>query len=357
MNAVHQLLIGASSGDAITSMALNIRNRLRAKLDSEIFAAFIDPTITSDIRPIQELYQFDQSYGLIYHASYGLERVTQFLATFAGPLVVNYHNITPAHFFDDIDTEFAAGLRWGRKELELIRDKVRVAVADSTFNANELATLGYKNVVVCPAGVENDRLTRLVPDIRISNHYKRLFPNGYIVTLSQLLPHKSVHEVVASVHFLNQIVDQSIGLIVIGVARSGNYSVALRGYAENLLGSNCCFAGKLNDRQVATLVRDALAYTSMSKHEGLSLPLIEAMSLGTPAIVRSAGAIRETAGSGALVLDERAGPVEMAHALKDVILSTSNRSKWILQGLKRSKDFQSDAMLERYDYVLSEVSL
>jgi glycosyltransferase involved in cell wall biosynthesis len=355
MEPIHQLLIGASPGDAITSMAFRIRDRFRRTTQSNIYAAFIDSALSEEVFPVQDLYSSRSRCTLIYHASYGLKRITQFLVDFRGSLVLNYHNITPPEFFEAIDPEFAEGLRWGRRELELIRPNVVVAVADSTFNANELLDLGYRDVLVCPAGVTHDRLKTLTRDIRLSNFFKSKFPNGFVVTLSQLLPHKSIHELVAATHYARNVLDLRIGLVIVGVERSSMYATALRDFAFDLLGEECHFTGRLNDRQVGTLLQDALSYVSLSRHEGLSLPLIEAMAMGTPAVIRETGALRETAGSGACVLNCSAGPVEFADSLLDVLCSTDLRAKLVHRGLLRSEDFSHDRVLDRYENHLDGV--
>ena len=49
MTSFHQVLVGAGPGDAITQMALEIRNGLRAFGPSEIFARFADPAVADDV--------------------------------------------------------------------------------------------------------------------------------------------------------------------------------------------------------------------------------------------------------------------------------------------------------------------
>ncbi len=75
------------------------------------------------------------------------------------------HNVTPSRYFVDHDPAFAAGLEWGRHELELLRERTALAVADSRFNAEELAALGFADVKVnrpgcAPTASSQSRRTR-----------------------------------------------------------------------------------------------------------------------------------------------------------------------------------------------------
>ena len=48
--------------------------------------------------------------GIIYHHSIGSE-LTPFAAKHSGPKLMIYHNITPAHFFEPYDPEYARILK------------------------------------------------------------------------------------------------------------------------------------------------------------------------------------------------------------------------------------------------------
>ena len=62
-------------------------------------------------------------------------------------------------------------------------------------------------------------------------------------------------------------------------------------------------AGTLNDRDLAGMLSAAVAVVTPSTLEGFGLPVVEAMHVGTPAIVSSAGSLPEIAGDAALICD------------------------------------------------------
>ena len=105
MRTFHQVLVGAGPGDAITNMARQSREALRRLGPSEIFARFIDPASTSEVRALQDLPLGRPSDVVVYHSSFGDPDVTKALLRRPERLVLVYHNITPAEFFADTDPE------------------------------------------------------------------------------------------------------------------------------------------------------------------------------------------------------------------------------------------------------------
>jgi glycosyltransferase involved in cell wall biosynthesis len=88
-------------------------------------------------------------------------------------------------------------------------------------------------------------------------------------------------------------------------------------------------------------MRGARAYLGMSDHEGLSIPPVEAMSMGIPVVVKGAAAVPETLGNGALVLPADAGPILAAEAIHEVLNNDVLRWSLIHRGLKRAKELEA----------------
>ncbi len=76
-----------------------------------------------------------------------------------------------------------------------------------------------------------------------------------------------------------------------------------------------CLLGNPDDRTLAAIYAAAVAVIVPSWLEGFGLPVVEAMHVGTPAIVSSAGALPETAGDAAVVF-----PPESHEALAAAML-------------------------------------
>ena len=153
---------------------------------------------------------------------------------------------------------------------------------------------------------------------------------------------------IAVVHQLREVWGFDLGLVIVGVERSGPYASGVRNLAGRLLGDHFRMTGRLNDRQLSTLQRHATLYLGMSAHEGLSVPLIDSMALGVPAVVRSVGAVAETAGDGAQVVDPSAGPEEIARCCAQILLDHESRHQLIARGLKRAETFRKEIILDRF---------
>lgn len=313
--SIHQVLVGAAPGDAITEMARHLRAGLRSVGESEIYAFGIDAGTDPVIRPLQELPPPDGSSVLVYHSSYGRPEITAVLARRRQRLVLVHHNVTPSKYFLEYDPAFAAGLEWARTELRHLRDRVVLAIADSEYNRSDLEALGYRDVRVVRAGLNLSRLLAEPPDRAFEAQLARTFPAGFVLGVSQLLPHKRQDTLIGAVHLVQYVHEHDLGLALIGPARMPGLALGLERFAERLRVRPCWIVGSVTDRQLAAAYRMADVFVSTSEHEGLGIPPLEAMAFGVPAIVRGVGGVPEAVGSGGLVLPEDAGPELFAEAI------------------------------------------
>lgn len=357
MPVIHQVLVGASEGDAITQMAFAIRDALRPFAHSDIYAWWRHGQLMQE--ECRDLNEFPASQDvdiLIYHSSIGWEPVSKFLRSRSEKIVLSYHNITPSSIYKSSNPQFAADLDLGRQDLEFLRDRVVLALADSQYNASDLMNHGYSNIRVVPAGFQPRRLCDMQYDIGILNEMASKYPNGYIVAVGQVLPHKRIEQLIATVHLLNSTYWCNLGLVICGVARQLNYQNALSLYQHRCAMVNVHFAGQVSDQQLSTFIRGSLVYLGMSDHEGLSIPPVEAMAMGIPVVVKGAAAIPETVGDGALVLPDDAGPILTAEAIYEVIENKMLRWSLIDRGFQRCAELEARSFSEQTAKLLLEVS-
>jgi glycosyltransferase involved in cell wall biosynthesis len=84
----------------------------------------------------------------------------------------------------------------------------------------------------------------------------------------------------------------------------------------------------------------------MSDHEGLCVPPLEAMSLGLPVVIKSAGAVPETVGDGALLMPEGTKPALAAEYVERVWTSQALRDELINAGRRRVSEFESEITVD-----------
>src|SRR3954465_8028366 len=97
---IHQVVVSAVPGDAITGAALEYRRLLRRVGKSEIYAAHRDRSMEREVHSLRDYPDSSQGEALlIAHISIGAVAAIRFLAERPERIVVVYHNITPPEYF------------------------------------------------------------------------------------------------------------------------------------------------------------------------------------------------------------------------------------------------------------------
>ncbi len=223
---IHQVLVSASPGDAISNMAFAIRNVLRAVGPSEIFAHHIAPELVGDVLPLSAYRVHHARNVVIFHASIGQPKVHEFLMSRSEQLVLVYHNVTEPRYFEPYDLVFAELLALGKREVELLRPRVSSAIAASEFNARELEEMGYRDVRVAPPAVDLRRLNSVEPRASTEQHLAR-FDGPIALFVGQLLPHKRPDLLVEAMHIGSTYLGMQAYLLLVGHQRLPRYARAI----------------------------------------------------------------------------------------------------------------------------------
>ena len=130
-----------------------------------------------------------------------------------------------------------------------------------------------------------------------------------------------------------QLRDMAVDLVWAGDERS--YFATERG----LVGARR--VGYVPDEHLPGLYAGALAFVLPSRYEGLGLPCLEAMACGTPVVAANTGALPETCGDAALLVevDDRAA---FASAVVAAISDSLLRERLIADGRERASRFTWD---------------
>jgi len=94
----------------------------------------------------------------------------------------------------------------------------------------------------------------------------------------------------------------------------------------------------VNDSQLSTLYKNALALVFPSLYEGFGLPILEAFSCGCPVILSRAGAFPEVGGDAAVYFEPKS-VASLREAVSGVIYNQQNRNELIERGRRRLKQF------------------
>ena len=347
-SVVRQVLVGAAAHDAITNIALEVAANLGLDESGSLHSWFEpDQSVADRITHISKADCGSEGDLLIYHLSYGIPELTKWLLGRPERIIIWYHNVTPASYYNGIAPEFAAGLEHGRREIDLLRNRSILAFADSKFNALELAERGYQDVVVASPRISVDRLNDVGADCGILEQVWEQFPQGFLLAVSQLLPHKRADHAVAIAHLLRKYHGVQVGVVWAGPARQPVYRRAIVEFQQRLNEPGFVMLDVVSDSELAALYRACICFVGFSEHEGLSLPPLEAMANRAPVVVRAGGAIPETVGDGALLVSTDVGLLEFSEILAHVIHSAETRSMLRRKGASHLQKFGQNSSFAR----------
>lgn len=354
--AIHQVLVSASRGDAVTGFALEIRALLRPLVGSEIFARHIDIGLSAEVYALNR-YEREVPPGdvLIYHASIGDPDVSAFLQGRRERLVVVYHNISPAESFAPYEPEFAARLEAGRQELVRLRDRAELTLAVSEFNAADLAAIGFTNVKVSPLIIDPSSLRGEPADDDARRHLDAHVRGPLALYVGQLLPHKRPELLVEALHAVVTYLIPEAHLVLLGPKRLPEFAAAVQRQIVELGLGTAWITGAVTRAELRAYYERADVFVTASDHEGFCVPLIEAMSFDVPVLARGTSAIPETLGGAGLVLDPKDGPLVMGEAWATIVTDAGVRRRLVDGGRRRLAEFDPDAARRQLLENLGEV--
>lgn len=293
---VNQWLQAAHQGDAIGDNALAMRDLLRALgHESEIYSLTIDEELAQEIRPWRDPGARQGDVTILHFAL--PSPMTAAFRTLPGVRVLQYHNVTPAHFFAPFDTAICRLTVLARRELASLAACTDLGVGVSDYNRRELEALGFARTTVLPIVVNTARLTgaRRVPSIEAT------LQDGLanILFVGRIAPNKKIEDHIRLAEQYKRYVDIQYRFIFVGRYDAvPRYYAAVRALIDEyqMLPDRFWFTGPVPEEELAAYYRNAHAYVSLSEHEGFCVPLVEAMAMDVPVLAYAAAAVPETLG-------------------------------------------------------------
>ena len=343
---VHQVLVSASPGDAVTTAALELQSLLCLLGPSRIYARYYAPELADQVLPLHSFEVAGPGGGsdlLVLHASIGDSDVAAFIAERTERLVLVYHNISPADPFRPYDPAFAELLDSGRAELARLRDRTTLALADSEYNARELEELGFADVRVSPLIVDVAALLATEADAATEHHLTNVVEGPVFVFVGQILPHKRPDLLLQALYVLTTFLIPEANAILVGPTRLRRYRHVVQHFARELgLAPSAWLTGYVTTEQLVAFYRRSDVFVTASEHEGFCVPLLEAMAFDVPVIARARAAIPETLGDAGLLLPAEEDPVLMAEAMAAMATDAGLRGDLADRGRRRLERFDPE---------------
>jgi glycosyltransferase involved in cell wall biosynthesis len=114
---------------------------------------------------------------------------------------------------------------------------------------------------------------------------------------------KNVHGIVSAFIAFKERTQAPVKLVISGDYGGNYYENMLRELTEHHLEHEVFFLGYTTDAMVYELYKNALACVFPSINEGFGMPIVEAMSLGTPVLTSNISSMAEVAGDAAVLVD------------------------------------------------------
>ena len=328
-----------SFGDAVSNDARAIGKVIEEMgYKTGIYAENIAPKLNDpSVHKLSKLPSTDKNDIIIFNHSTGTE-LCYSLPDIPGRKMMIYHNITPPKFFERYSPAATKTTTFGYRGTEFLSDKIEYAMADSSFNADDLRRMGY----TCPIDVRPILIPfddyKKTPDQAVISKYSG---DGFvnIVFVGRIAPNKKQEDCISAFAYYQKHINPKSRLIFVG-SDSGmeTYGDCLKKYADALMLENVIFTGHVSFPAILAYYKLADVFLCMSEHEGFCVPLIEAMCFETPVIAYNSCAVPETLGGSGVLLRDK-DPVFCAHVIDRVVRDGELRAALISTQNKRLADF------------------
>ncbi len=337
---VHQLVPSAVPGDATTAHTLQVQRLLRdLGYASKIYATAIHRDLEDRVRLVRELPRGQRRHFILYQLS-SASPLADLLLDLRDPVAVNYHNITPASFFEGWDPTAVQALRSAAVQAAQVGRIASVGICDSAFNAADLRDKGWTSTTVAPIlldladfEAEADKATA----DRLARRRDRGGADWLFV--GALTPHKAQHRLVEALASYRATYDPAARLTLVGRPVCPPYATALARYVAALgLTGAVELTGGVSHEELVAHYEGADVLVSASEHEGFCVPLLEALHHDLPVVARAAGAVPDTLGPAGIALTDFSPPV-VAAAVDRVLTDPDLRGRLARAGADRLVHF------------------
>ena len=336
---VNQWVPAAHTGDAIGDSARRVRNLLRDMgHESDIYALTIDEDLRDEVRPFADPASKRGDLTIFHFAL--VSPLTAEFARLPHGRVLQYHNVTPAHFFAPYDTNIFRLALLSRQDLSTLVGHTDAALGDSEYNRRELEALGFTNTGVFPIAIDTGRITTAPRRPALEAVLRE---DGFVnfLFVGRIVPNKKIEDHIKLAEHYKRYVSESYRFIFVGrtdgVPRYFNTIQALIADFRMPPG-RFLFTGPVPDADLATYYRMASVYISLSEHEGFCVPLLEAMAADVPVMAYASTAVPDTLGGAGVQF----APKDLEFAselLAELACNDSLRTQVIAGQRRRLADF------------------
>lgn len=229
-----------------------------------------------------------------------------------------------------------------------------VVVSESTKrDLMRLFQVSPQKISVIPLAA-NLQLSTVVNKSELHSRLRNLGMNTkYFLVVGERRPHKNLVRIIEAFQIFKQHGFDDYKLVIIGKKYS-SYSEPEKKIEQLNLTEDVILKGYVSDEELPLYYQGAEAFLFASLYEGFGIPILEAMSCGTPVITSNISSLPEVAADAALCINPVSSSA-IAEAMERLVLNPELKINLISKGLKRAKMFGWKQAAEQTLAVYQEV--
>ncbi len=195
-----------------------------------------------------------------------------------------------------------------------------------------------KKVVVTPLASRYH--TDYFADGRIDELSKQIqydLSQPYLLFVSTIEPRKNIQAIISAFNYLKEKHKIPHNLVMIG-RKGWHYEPIFTAIEKSPWKNKIHHLDYLSDELVALFYAKADVFVYPSHYEGFGLPVLEAMTIGTPVVTSNTSSLPEVAGDAALLINPDE-PMQLAEAILKLITDSELHQEFIDKGKERAKTF------------------
>jgi glycosyltransferase involved in cell wall biosynthesis len=251
------------------------------------------------------------------------------------PTAVTIHDVVP---WTHPQTLTKHGVAWHTAMASRAQKYADAVVVPTHAVAGELAgIMDFGDRIRVIGGAASSNL--IVPADTDARARDLSLPDEYLLAVGTLEPRKGLTQLIAGLALPSS---PDLPLLIVGPPGWGDLDVAAVAAEHGLPADRIRVLGFLPDEDLALLYARATVFVFPSLAEGFGLPLLEALSFGTPVVHSDAPALTEVAGGAGVSVprDDAAGyPARLSEALARVVTDSILRARLAELGMERSQTF------------------
>ena len=329
-----QVCAGISPGDGISNIAVDyMRIFIENNIDSRIVAESVAPSYKIPcVYHIPSLENHITPHTLVIFHKTMVTDVSLRIINLPCQKVLLWHNITPPDFFKPYNDSMYDLAKRSIQEMVYLAHFIPNAWTNSEYSRNQLMKLGYKKVDVLHFPYDFSRF----PDTKVRKNDM----NTNILFVGRIAPNKRHEDIIRAFYYYHQLNPNSRLTLVGSFTGFENYKKECELLAKKL-SVPVRFVGKVSTKKLASYYQQADLFLCMSEHEGLNIPLLEAMYFDVPVLAFASSSIKEGIGDAGIVFHKKHFPY-VGHLMHTVLEDKALLSRMKEAGKQRVRYFDKE---------------